>query len=201
MTLEDLLYGIENQKYRQEHTYNLPKKLFKRYLRSIVSVDYKCKTFIKLNLGYKPKSEIDFSLEVEDKGYWVVEYQENVVVLFNYVLKRQAEQAIKNKNGFIVEYSVPSGMTHKEYTKLLRKQSILVKQDYLMTYQDDELIRAKDIWVILNDILRGNQESSKKTFLYMNQPETYEKVVLIINKLRNQGAFKRLEKYLEGGYK
>jgi hypothetical protein len=35
----------------------------------------------------------------------------------------------------------------------------------------------------------------------MNQPEAYEKVVLIINKLRNQGTFKRLEKYLEGGYK
>ena len=74
MTLEDLLYGIENQKYRQEHTYNLPKKLFKRYLRSIVSVDYKCKTFIKLNLGYKPKSEIDLSLVHLD---WPDVYSDN----------------------------------------------------------------------------------------------------------------------------
>lgn len=199
MTLKELLYGMENQKYRLTHTYNLPQKSFEEYLRTISFVDMKCKTYIQVLIGDESDS-VDFSAPVENKGFWVAEKQGDWVLLFNFVLRRQAEEAIKDKDAFILTFETKRRMNRKDYAREIRKKSVIVKEEYLKSYAEDEgLIHLKDVQVVLNCVLRGNSERPKETFLYREQKQSYDRVVLTIEKLIGLDKFKELKKYIDNG--
>lgn len=204
MTLEEFLYDLENKKYKSNHRYNLPDKLFQKYLSYIEFIDFKCKTYIQIHFSSEPllKNIVELSYEIAVGGYWVVEEQDGVLTLFNFVLKRQAEEYLVDKDAYIVWIPKKVNITYSEYSKCLRKKAHRIKQEYLMTYSQDEgCICIYDIMVVLDDNLRGHLDSNKikNTRLYKNQPKSYEKVLLIIKDLKKRRVFQKLQKYLEGG--
>lgn len=106
MTLYELLRAVENVRYKKSHTYNIPARLFEKSIQEIEFIDVKSKGYIKVLMGvptvcYSPAALL--SIPVEDKGSWVCELAEGWVLLYNYISKRQAVQAIENReNAFVM---------------------------------------------------------------------------------------------------
>lgn len=106
MTLYELLRAVENIDYKKTHTYNISTKAFEKSIQEIEFIDVKSKGFIRVLKGapvvYYPPAAL-FSIPVEGKGSWVCELSEGWVLLYNYISKRQAVQAVENKeNAFVV---------------------------------------------------------------------------------------------------
>lgn len=202
MTLLELIRAVQNQIYRQEHSYNIPNKLFEKYVSKVEFVDVKSKSYIQVLISDRPaanKKVVLSDIEVEEKGVWVAEHQGEWLILFNYVSRFQAEQAIKDKDAFIVELVIPKKrMTVKEYNKELVEKTRIIKSIYLMTYPEDEgCVRNKEIVKVLNDYLRGQAILTFKTKLYNEQPKSYERVISIIKEYQMKGQLKDLEKYID----
>lgn len=202
MTLLELLRAIQNQNYRQNHSYNIPTKLFENYINKVEFVDIKSKSYMQVLMSNKPVALKRFNLadiEVEEKGYWVAEFQDDWLILLNCVSRFQAEQTIKDKDAFIVKTDIPKNrMTAKEYNKGLVEQTRTIKIAYLMSYPEDEgCVRNKEIVKVLNDFLRGETKIIKKTRLYNEQPKSYERVISVIKEFQTQGQLKEYERYIE----
>lgn len=106
MTLYELLRAVENIRYKKTHTYNISTRAFEKSIQEIEFIDVKAKGYIRVLKGspavcYSPAALS--SISVEGKGSWVYELSEGWVLLYNYISKRQAVQAVENKeNAFVV---------------------------------------------------------------------------------------------------
>lgn len=114
MTLYELLRAVENIKYRRTHIYNISTKAFEKSIQGIEFIDIKSKGYIRVLKGsptvcYSPAALS--SILVEDKGSWVCEQSEGWLLLYNYISKRQAVQAVEKKeNAFLLNIGTKKGI-------------------------------------------------------------------------------------------